>query len=48
MRIIKVGEFEVTRERLKWLVVCTRNQGEQARMLDVISEIERREAEEIA
>ena len=42
----KIAEFELRRDRLIWLSVETHDAGEQARLLDVVEAIERRELEE--
>jgi hypothetical protein len=43
---VPIASFEIRAHELKWLSVSTRDQGEQARLLDVITEIEKREGEE--
>lgn len=43
----RIGEFEVTPERLRWLSVSSHDQEDHAKLLDVISAIERRELEEL-
>ena len=42
----KIAEFECRRDRLIWLSVETHDAEEQARLLDVVEAIERREMEE--
>jgi hypothetical protein len=44
--LTRVGTFEVSPRKLTWIVVESQDPADHARLLDIISELERREAEE--